>query len=97
MRTFVVAGTAHEANYWIINDLGKKYPSNTSLTMSHYVYVSSSDILRGVQNPHGVFVGNWKTRTDILEIVEALLLASTNVNSALGKIYRDLTKSTPKV
>ena len=97
MKTFVVAGTAHEANYWIINDLGKKYPSNTSLTMSHYVYVSSPDSLRGVKNPHGVFVGNWKTRTDILEIVEALLLASTNVNSALGKIYRDLTKSTPKV
>ena len=99
MKTFVVAGTAHEANYWIIQDLGKKYPTNTSLTMSHYVYVSKADDLRGVRDPHGVFVGNWLGRPDILEIVEALMLASVHVNPALGKIYKDLkskVRPTPK-
>lgn len=100
MKTFVIAGTYHEANYWIINDLGKKYPSNTSLTMSHYVYVSKADDLRGVRDPHGVFVGNWLGRPDILEIVEALLMASVHVNPALGKIYKDLkpkVRPTPKL
>jgi hypothetical protein len=100
MKTFVVAGTYHEANYWIINDLGKKYPTNTSLTMSHYVYVSKADDLRGVRDPHGVFVGNWLGRPDILEIVEALMLASVHVNPALGKIYKDLkpkVRPTPKL
>ena len=100
MKTFVIAGTYHEANYWIINDLGKKYPSNTSLTMSHYVYVSKADDLRGVRDPHGVFVGNWLGRPDILEIVEALMMASVHVNPALGKIYKDVkskVRPTPKL
>ena len=100
MKTFVIAGTYHEANYWIINDLGKKYPTNTSLTMSHYVYVSKADDLRGVRDPHGVFVGNWLGRPDILEIVEALMLASVHVNPALGKIYKDVkskVRPTPKL
>ncbi len=99
-KIFVVAGTAHEANYWIINHLGKRYPSNTSASMSDYVYVSSPDSLRGVRDPHGVFVGNWLGRPDIFEIVEALMLASVHVNPALGKIYDDLkpkVRPTPKL
>ena len=90
MKTFVVAGTAHEANYWITQDLGKRYPSNTSLSMSDYVYVSSPDSLRGIQDPHGVFVGNWLGRPDIFEIVQALMMASIHVNPALGRIYNQV-------
>ena len=100
MKTFVVAGTAHEANYWIIQDLGKRYPSNTSLSMSDYVYVSSPDSLRGIQDPHGVFVGNWLGRPDIFEIVQALMMASIHVNPALGRIYNQVkpkTRPTPKI
>jgi hypothetical protein len=89
-KIYVIAGTYHEANYWIINDLGKKYPSNTSLSMSDYVYVSTADVLRGVRDPHGVFVGNWLGRPDIKKIVEALMIASHHVNPALGKIYKEL-------
>jgi hypothetical protein len=93
-KIYVIAGTIHEANYWIINDLGKKYPTNTSLTMSHYVYISHAEQLRGIQNPHGVFVGNWLGRPDIMDIVEALMLTSTHPNPALGKIYKDLKRQT---
>lgn len=99
-KTYVIAGTNHEAQYWIINDLGKRYPTNTSLTMSHYVYVSHANDLRGIQNPHGVFVGNWLGRPDILEIVEQLMMCSTVPNPALGKIYKDLlpkVRPTPKL
>ncbi len=99
-KIFVIAGTAHEANYWIINHLGKRYPSNTSASMSDYVYVSSPNSLKGVRDPHGVFVGNWLGRPDIFEIVEALMLASVHVNPALGKIYDDLkpkVRPTPKL
>jgi len=98
-RIFVIAGTAHEANYWIIQDLGKRYPSNTSASMSDYKYVSHADDVKGYTNPHGVFVGNWLGRPDICEIVEALLMRSTYVNPALGKIYNQVkpkVKPTPK-
>lgn len=99
-KIFVVAGTSHEAHYWIINHLGKRYPSNTSASMSDYVYVSSADTLKGIRDPHGVFVGNWLGRPDILQIVEALMMASIHVNPALGKIYKDLkpkVRPTPKL
>lgn len=93
-RIFVIAGTAHEANYWIIQDLGKRYPSNTSASMSDYKYVSHADDVKGYTNPHGVFVGNWLGRPDIYEIVEALLMRSTHVNPALGKIWEQVKPKT---
>jgi hypothetical protein len=99
-KIFVIAGTKQEADYWIINDLGKKYPTNTSMSMSDYVYVDSVTRIKGYSNPHGVFVGNWLGRPDILEIVEGLMLASTHVNKSLGKIYGDLkpkVRPTPKL
>ena len=98
-KIFVIAGTYQEATNWIKQDLENRYPFNLSLSMSDYVYVSSPDTLRGVRDPHGVFVGNWLGRPDIFEIVQALMLASVHVNPALGKIYSQVkpkTRPTPK-
>ncbi len=99
-KTFVIAGTKEEAQRWIKQDLEKRYPNNTSLSLSNYVYVDSVTRIKGYSNPHGVFVGNWLGRPDILEIVEGLMLASIHVNKALGKIYGDLkpkVRPTPKL
>lgn len=93
MKTFVIAGTEHEAHYWIINDLGKRYPKNTSLSMSNYVYVSNADKLRGHQDPHGVFVGTWRDRVDIYEIVQALMMQSIHVNRDLERVWNEVKKS----
>ena len=99
MKTFVVAGTYQEAQNWIKQDLEKRWPNNTSLSLSDYKYISHADDVKGYTNPHGVFVGNWLGRPDIFEIVEALMLRSTHVNKTLGKIYGDLkpkVRPTPK-
>jgi hypothetical protein len=77
MKTLVIAGTEHEANYWIIQDLGKKYPSNTSLSMSDYSIVHNQDQLRGMRDPKGIFVGTWRERKDIFEILNMLLVNMT--------------------
>jgi hypothetical protein len=77
-KTLVIAGNAIEAKYWIIQDLGKKYPSNTSLSMSDYIIVSSPDHLRGMKDPTGIFVGTWKQRPDIFEILNMLLVNMTD-------------------
>ena len=74
MKTLVIAGNAHEANYWIINDLGKRYPTNTSLSMSDYVLIRTADDLRGMKDPTGIFVGTWKQREDIFERLNMLLV-----------------------
>ena len=72
MKTFVIAGTKHEADYWIITDLSKKYPFNTSMSMSDYVYVASPEKLKGISDPHGVFIGTWYERPDMLEVIQTL-------------------------
>ena len=77
MKTLVIAGTHHEANYWIIQDLGKKYPSMTSLSMSDYSIVHSPDQLRGMRDPKGIFIGTWRNRKDIFEILNMLLVNVT--------------------
>ena len=77
MKTLVIAGNATEAKYWIIQDLGKKYPSNTSLSMSDYIIIHNQDQLRGMRNPKGIFVGTWRERTDIFEILNMLLVNMT--------------------
>ena len=88
MKTLVVAGTQHEANYWIIQDLGKKYPSNTSLSMSDYIIVHSPDQLRGMRDPKGIFIGTWRNRKDIFEILNMLLVQMTDQTK--HKIIQDL-------
>ena len=88
MKTLVVAGTQHEANYWIIQDLGKKYPSNTSLSISDYISVHSPDQLRGWRNPNGIFIGTWRNRKDIFEILNMLLVNMTIPSK--HKIIQDL-------
>jgi len=88
MKTLVIAGNANEAKYWIIQDLGKKYPSNTSLSMSDYIIVSNPDQLRGMRDPKGIFVGTWKQRTDIFEILNQLLVIM--IEPSKHKIIQDL-------
>jgi hypothetical protein len=84
MKTLVIAGTIHEANYWIIQD----YPFNTSLSMSDYSIVHNADQLRGMRDPKGVFVGTWKQRKDIFEILNMLLVNMTEPSK--HKIIQDL-------
>jgi len=88
MKTLVVAGTTHEANYWIIQNLGKKYPSNTSLSMSDYIIVHSPDQLRGRRDPSGIFIGTWRNRKDIFEILNMLLVQM--IDPVKHKIIQDL-------
>jgi hypothetical protein len=78
MKTLVIAGNANEAKYWIITDIGKKYPTNTSLQYNDYIIVSNPDQLRGMRDPKGIFVGTWKQRTDIFELLNRLLVQMTD-------------------
>jgi hypothetical protein len=74
MKTLVIAGNTFESHYWIVQDLGKKYPSNNSLSMSDYLIVHHPDQLRGMRDPKGIFVGTWKERPDIFELLNMLLV-----------------------
>jgi hypothetical protein len=100
-KIFVIAGTHQEAQLWIAKNYQERVAiGDQQASTRDYKYISHADDVKGYTNPHGVFVGNWLGRPDILEIVEALLQRSTHVNTALGKIYKDLkpkVRPTPKL
>lgn len=91
MKKFVIAGNHVQAEVWIKRDLDKRVlRGETTLSRSEYIYVVDASQLRGYKNPHGVFVGTWKERWDIKDIVETLMIQSSNANAALGKIWADV-------
>ena len=91
MKTYVVAGTNHEAQTWIAKNYQERVAiGDKQASTRDYVYVADKNTLAGVRDPHGVFVGNWLGRPDIFDIVQELMLKSVHVNAALGKIYKEL-------
>ena len=65
---FVISRTWEEYEKFKINCL------NTGKYSDHkMVYVSSVNILRGYNNPDGVFIGEWWERSDIDDIMLVLL------------------------
>lgn len=100
-KIFVIAGNKHQADDWIKKNLEKRAMSGeTTLSRSEYVYVDDASRLRGYKDPRGVFIGTWRERWDIREVVETLLVQSVHVNPTLGKIWsevKDKVKPTPKL
>jgi len=50
-----------------------------------FVFVAAPDALRGIENPHGFFIGTWYEREDIDDILIQLVAASRTDNPALRK------------
>ena len=97
-KIFVIAGSKLQADQWI-NDKIASIISNSKnlmfLARSNFIYVDDASRLRGILNPHGFFIGTWRERADILEIVKLLLISSNLGNDALKEIYESI-KPTPK-
>lgn len=79
-KLYVVAGTYDQyVNY-----------ARTKTDDVFYIYVSGPDMLRGLRDPHGVFIGSWIDRSDIRDIIEHLMVASrtqTTFNTGIKRAY----------
>ena len=83
---YVVAGTY--AQYLL-------YAKNKTGDDKFYIYVNSPDTLRGILDPHGVFIGTWMNRPDADQIIDNLLVASrsqTTFNAGIMKAREQLTR-----
>lgn len=85
MKIFVIAGNVHECNEYC------RIKQSNGLVGSNYIYVSSVSTIRGHQDIHGVFIGTWRTRSDITEILDALLIRTTNTD-VIKDMYREIGK-----
>lgn len=93
MKIFVIAGNREQANEWIKSNLIKRHnEGETDISWSDYVIVKDATSLRGYRDPHGVFIGTWRDRSNIIEIVELLLISSMSVNTELHRIHKELQK-----
>ena len=92
-KIFVIAGNKKQAKDWINNKITSMISNTQNLiyvARSNYVYVDDASRLRGIVNPHGVFIGTWKGRSDIKDIIMALMTATYETNPKLRKIWNEI-------
>lgn len=73
---FVVAGTRAEFEAY----RRKKKDQYPELILTDFIYVAGIRSLLGCSNPKGVFIGSWRTRHDIEEILTTLTMQITDPN-----------------
>lgn len=95
-KYFVVCGSREQFNVFVkrkTDELWNK--GHTSITFSHFVYVSGVDQIRGNSNPSGFFIGTWYMRDDIRDILSVLLTSCTNdirKMETIGSMYDKLAE-----
>lgn len=96
MKKLVIAGSYEQAQLWIKNDLAKRSAAGepiSTIPKSDYMVVHNPDQIKGLRDPHGVFVGTWKNRADINDIIDVLYARTQSKNHALDKVYSELTRT----
>lgn len=75
-KYFVIAGTRSEYMEFVHKKVNELLLS-TTVSFSDFVYVDSVDNLRGYSNPKGWFVGSWREKKGINEIIVCLHIAKS--------------------
>ena len=95
-KIFVIAGDDKEAFKWMKEDSLRRWCKNTtSATLSDYIICRGVSNIKGYRNPHGVFIGTWRDRSDIKNIIMALLMATDEKNDKLQKIWEEIYLKNP--
>ena len=74
-KIYIIAGTHSQANNWMKDHAMRRLASgDTSVTLSDYVYIHSEEQMLGLREVHGFFVGTYRERKDLREIVQRIRL-----------------------
>jgi hypothetical protein len=74
-KIYVIAGTHSQATDWMKNHAWKRFDSgDTSVSLSDYVCINGEEQLYGLREVHGFFVGTYRGRKDLREIVHRIRL-----------------------
>ena len=78
-KIFIIAGTYDQYRNWVKKNIDRIYQSDPSkyISLSNFVYVSGPDQLRGHREVHGYFVGTYRNRPDIRDIVQHIRLINS--------------------
>ena len=91
MKTFVIAGTHEQGMRWVKQNITAHATTHGSWrSLSDYIIVQSVINLKGYSNPHGVFVGTWRERKDISEILHNIHFQSSPSNLKIIELLKEL-------
>ena len=68
-KLFIVAGTRQEYEFFIRKKADELAKTGYPISLSHFVYVSGYETLRGHRDVHGWFYGSYLQRKDLKDIV----------------------------
>jgi hypothetical protein len=68
-KMFIVAGTRQEYEHFIRKKADELAKTGYPISLSHFAFVSSPDVLRGHREVHGWFYGSYGQRKDLKDIV----------------------------
>lgn len=93
MNILIVAGNHMEFTAYKRQKLNQALMNDDAglgMEVQAYRYVDSADKIRGMRDVTGVFIGSWRSRKDILEIVAQLRFMMSQRNHALEKVWNEL-------
>ena len=83
--TYIIAGTFDQAKQWLRE---KEYYMGFSYRPQDFRIIAEADQLRGLENPHGVFIGTWYQRKDIRKILDVLMTSMRETNEGVLKALK---------
>lgn len=92
-KFYVIAGNRVEFENFRINKCTELSKEGKTVSYSNFVFVADPIQLRGVSSPHGWFIGSWRTRDNIRQIIQALCVCyhSGLPDTVLDIVYEVLT------
>lgn len=79
---YIVAGTLAEYRDWL---------QTNNLNPGDHKFVSGVDCLRGISNPHGRFIGSFRQRTDLRDIITQIAISINfgNMTPEFNDLYME--------
>ena len=86
-KYFIVSGNHAEYKDWV-NKNHNFYPDNN---LHDFIYVHSLIVFRGYANPHGFFIGTFRHRADLRDIVLTIIMCSHDMsNQSKAKLINSI-------
>lgn len=75
-KIFVVAGNHAQFREFMKRKAGELWDQGHEVSYSNFVYVSGPEVFRGFSSVHGYFVGTFRERKDLAEIVQHIKIVN---------------------
>ncbi len=76
-KYFIISGNHAEYRTWV----NKNHIFYLDNNLHDFIFVHSSIVFRGYANPHGSFIGTFRSRADLHDIVQTIIMCSHDMSN----------------